>query len=301
MQTIHQAFDQISNTEPITLAIGNFDGLHIGHQNLIDKTKEYKDTKSAVMTFFPHPMSVITNKALPILMDISDKKHALESMHIDYFFVVEFTKQFSKLEKDSFIEWLKSISVKRIVVGRDFKFGYKGSGAIQDLEQHFEVVVVDDLLYKDTRVSTTYIKLLLEAGDMKLVRKLLNKSYSIHGEVIHGDKVGKMIGYPTANIDYKNHFLPKIGVYAVKVQIGDKTYLGCANLGHNPTLNYSTTRRLEVFIMDYDADLYEKEITVSFEYYLRDEIKYENLEDLIKQIKIDVEQTYSLLKWLKMW
>jgi riboflavin kinase/FMN adenylyltransferase len=95
---------------------------------------------------------------------------------------------------------------------------------------------------------------------------------------------------------YKNHFLPKIGVYAVKVQIGDMTYLGCANLGHNPTLNYSTTRRLEVFIMDYDADLYEKEITVSFEYYLRDEIKYENLGDLINQIKIDVEQTYSLLK-----
>lgn len=296
MQTIHQAFDQISNTEPITVAIGNFDGLHIGHQNLIEKTKKYKDTRSAVMTFFPHPMSVITNKALPILMDISDKKNALEMMQIDYFFVVEFTKQFSKLEKDSFIAWLKSIGVKRIVVGRDFKFGYKGSGSIQDLEQYFEVVVVDDLLYKDTRVSTTYIKLLLEAGDMKLVKKLLNKSYSIHGEVIHGDKVGKMIGYPTANIDYKNHFLPKIGVYAVKVQIGDKIYQGCANLGHNPTLNYSTTRRLEVFIMDYDADLYQKEITVSFEHYLRDEIKYENLEDLIKQIKIDVEQTYSLLK-----
>jgi len=167
---------------------------------------------------------------------------------------------------------------------------------VADLQENFEVIVVDDLLYKNTRVSTTYIKLLLEQGDMKLAKKLLNKSYSIHGEVIHGDKVGKMIGYPTANIDYKNHYLPKIGVYAVKVQIGDHMYLGCANLGHNPTLNYSTTKRLEVFIMDYDANLYEKEITVSFEHYLRDEIKYDKVEDMIEQIKKDVDQTYNLLK-----
>ncbi|MFA7417082.1 MAG: bifunctional riboflavin kinase/FAD synthetase, partial [Acholeplasma sp.] len=287
---------KIENTKPITLDIGNFDGLHIGHQNLIEKTKLFSDTQSAVMTFYPHPMGVITNKSLPILMDIKDKERALKQTEVDHFFVVEFTKSFSKLEKDQFIGWLKQLNVLRIVVGRDFKFGHKGSGSVANLQEHFEVIVVDDLLYKNTRVSTTYIKLLLEQGDMKLAKKLLNKSYSIHGEVIHGDKVGKMIGYPTANIDYKNHYLPKIGVYAVKVQIGDHTYLGCANLGHNPTLNYSTTKRLEVFIMDYDANLYEEEITVSFEHYLRDEIKYDKVEDMIEQIKKDVEQTYNLLK-----
>src|SRR5690554_1581303 len=296
MKTIHTTYESIKNNEPITLTIGNFDGLHIGHQNLIEKVKKFSDTKSAVMTFYPHPMSVITNKLLPILMDISDKERALKTMDIDYFFVVEFTKAFSKLDKDEFIQWLITLNVKRIVVGRDFKFGHKGSGTTTDLEKHFELILMDDLLYKNTRISTTYIKLLLEQGDMKLAKKLLNKSYSIHGEVIHGDKVGKMIGYPTANIDYKNHFLPKIGVYAVRVQIGDHTYLGCANLGHNPTLNYSTTKRLEVFIMDYEANLYEKEITVSFEHYLRDEIKYDKVEDMLKQIKLDVEQTYSLLK-----
>lgn len=296
MKTIHTTYESIKNNEPITLTIGNFDGLHIGHQNLIEKVKKFSDTKSAVMTFFPHPMSVITNKELPILMDISDKERALKMMGVDLFIVVEFTKAFSKLEKIEFIEWLKSLQVKRIVVGRDFKFGHKGSGSVDDLKQHFEVLVVEDLLYKDTRVSTTYIKLLLEQGDMKLARKLLNKSYSIHGEVIHGDKVGKMIGYPTANIDYKNHYLPKIGVYAVKVEIGDKTYLGCANLGHNPTINYSTTRRLEVFIMNYDGNLYEEEITVSFEYYLRDEIKYDKVETMLEQIEKDVEQTLNLLK-----
>ena len=256
----------------------------------------YSDTKKCSYDFFPHPMSVITDKLLPILMDISDKERALRTLDIDLFIVVEFSKVFSKLEKLDFIQWLKALHVKRIVVGRDFKFGHNGSGSIDDLKAHFEVHIVDDLLYKNTRVSTTYIKLLLEQGDIELTKKLLNKSYSIHGEVIHGDKVGKLIGYPTANIDYKNHYLPKIGVYAVKVQIDDKTYLGCANLGHNPTINYSTTRRLEVFIMDYDGDLYEKEITVSFEYYLRDEIKYDQVKDMLLQIEKDVQKNIQFIK-----
>src|SRR5690554_6471825 len=116
MKKLHNTYDKITNDEPITLAIGNFDGLHIGHQNLIEKTKYYTDTKSAVMTFFPHPMSVITQTSLPILMDISDKERALKTMDIDMFFVVEFTQSFSKLEKDTFIDWLKSLNVKRIVV-----------------------------------------------------------------------------------------------------------------------------------------------------------------------------------------
>ena len=296
MKTIHEQYTQIINSEPITLTIGNFDGLHIGHQNLICKVKSFDDTKSAVMTFNPHPMSVITNTSLPILMDVADKEKALEKMKVDYFFIVSFTLEFSKLTKEAFMQWLKSLNVQRIVVGRDFRFGHKGSGNVLDLKQHFEVIVLDDLLYENTRVSTTYIKLLLEQGKLDLAKKLLGKSYSIHGEVIHGDKVGRLIGYPTANIDYKKHFLPKVGVYAVKVHIHNQTYLGCANLGHNPTINYSSIKRLEVFIMDYDQDLYDKEVTVSFEHYLRDEIKYDKVETMLAQIKLDVEATYRLLK-----
>ena len=296
MKTIHNQYTKIKNSEPITLTIGNFDGLHIGHQNLIHKVKSFNDTKSAVMTFNPHPMSVITNTTLPILMDVTDKEHALKHMAVDYFFIVAFTKEFSNLTKEAFMLWLQSLNVQRIVVGKDFRFGHKGSGNAQDLKELFKVVVLDDLLYENTRVSTTYIKLLLEQGKLDLAKKLLGKSYSIHGEVIHGDKVGRLIGYPTANIDYKQHFLPKVGVYAVKVKIHNQTYLGCANLGHNPTINYSSTKRLEVFIMDYDQDLYDKEITVSFEHYLRDEIKYDQVETMLEQIKLDVEATYRLLK-----
>lgn len=294
MKIIHTEYKHIEINEPITLAIGNFDGLHLGHQNIVHKTKSFTDTKSAVMTFYPHPVSVITKTKLPILMDNHDKAKILDSYGLDYFIVVDFTENFSKLPAIEFINFLHKINVKRIVVGRDFKFGHKGLGTIHDLAKSFELVIMDDFLYKNVRVSTTYIKALLDNGNLGLAKSLLNRSYSIHGLVIHGDKIGKLIGYPTANIDYKNYYLPKIGVYAVKVMIDNQEFIGCANLGHNPTLNYSTTRRLEVFILDYDGDLYNKEMTVSFEFYLRDEIKYDNLEDLLKQIKKDVKQTIML-------
>ncbi|WP_025724694.1 bifunctional riboflavin kinase/FAD synthetase [Acholeplasma granularum] len=296
MQTQQNTYENIKNDEPLTLTIGNFDGLHLGHQNLIKKTKMYNDSKSAVMTFDPHPMQVITKRDLPVLMNFDEKQKELEKLGINNFFVVNFNSDFSKLSPQMFIDFLKRLNVIRIVVGRDFKFGYKGQGNVDDLKLHFDTVVVDDLLHNNTRISTSYIKLLLESGDIKLAKKLLNKSYEVSGKVVHGDKVGKLIGYPTANIDYKNHFLPKVGIYAVYVKIDGKTYLGCANLGHNPTLNYSTQRRLEVFIIDYDGNLYDKELSISFEHYLRDEVKYEKLEDMLKQIAKDVKQSVDLLK-----
>jgi len=294
MKVYNTTYDKIENKEPITLAIGNFDGFHIGHQNIVSKTKGYSDTKSAVMTFTPHPVSVITKTNLPTLMDNHDKTEFLASSAVDHFFIVHFTTEFSRLSAADFIHFLKRINVKRIVVGRDFKFGYRGLGTVHNLEKYFEVDLVQDLLYKNIRVSSTYIKSLLDQGNIRLIKTLLGRSYQIHGEVVHGDKVGSLIGYPTANVDYKNYYVPKVGIYVVRVKIGDKTYLGCANLGHNPTLNYSTTKRLEVFIIDFKGDLYNQEITVSFEYYLRDEIKFETVDELLKQIDKDVKETIKL-------
>lgn len=296
MKTFHDDYQNIKNDEPLTLAIGNFDGVHIGHQNIMKMTRKYHDTKSAAMTFFPHPVSVITKTVIPTLMDNHDKAEFLSTLHMDYFFIINFTPEFSKLSVDEFISFLKSINVKRLVIGRDFKFAYRGQGNITDLEKHFEIDLVEDLLYKNTRVSTTYIKQLLEQGDIKLASKLLNRDYSIHGEVVHGDKVGRLIGFPTANIDYMNYYLPRVGIYAVEVFIDGKMYLGCANLGHNPTLNYSSTKRLEVFIINYDGDLYKKEIGIKFKAYLRDELKFDNLEELVSQIQKDVDQTIALSK-----
>ena len=289
-------YQTIKNTEPLTLAIGNFDGVHLGLQNIISKATSYSDTKSAAMTFFPHPVSFITKQYRPTLMDNHDKYEFLSKLGLDYFIIIDFNAEFSQLSAQAFVEFLKSINVKRVIVGRDFKFGHRGSGNVNDLATHFEVVTLPDMLYRQTRISTTYIKTLLDNGDVKTAKILLNKPYAIHGKVVHGNKVGRMMGFPTANIDYGQYYLPKIGIYAVKVKYLGKTYLGCANLGHNPTLNYSTTRKLEVFIMDFEGDLYDEEITIYFDQYLRDEEKYDDVDALVKQIKKDVKKVYTLAK-----
>lgn len=294
MKVINKNYNEIENNEPLTLAIGNFDGVHIGHQNIIEKTKSFTDTKSAIMTFYPHPVSVITNTLLPTLMDNHDKAKYLTKFNLDYFYIINFTLDFSRLSVDDFIGFLKSIHVKRIVIGRDFKFGYRGKGTVLDLEKHFLIELTEDFLYQDIRVSTTYVKAQLDLGNIDLVTTLLDRKYSIHGEVVHGDKVGRLIGYPTANIDYTNYYLPKNGVYAVSVLIDDKSYIGCLNLGHNPTINYSASKRLEVFIINYSGDLYKKEITVTFDKYLRDEMKFNGLDQLLIQIRKDVEDTIKL-------
>lgn len=296
MKVINDNYNNISNEEALTLAIGNFDGVHIGHQNIMRITKKYDDTKAAAMTFYPHPVSVITNSLIPTLMNNEDKALFLEKMEMDYFFIVNFTSDFSKLSVDKFISFLKGLNVKRLVIGRDFKFAYRGSGTVEDLRKNFEIVLIEDFLFNDIRVSTTYVKAQLEKANLELVSKLLARDYKVSGEVIHGDKIGRLIGYPTANIDYQNYYLPSVGVYAVLVNIDGVEYIGCANLGHNPTLNYSSQKRLEVFIIDYQGDLYKKKLSITFKAYLRDEVKYDKLDDLLVQIKKDVDETILLLK-----
>jgi riboflavin kinase/FMN adenylyltransferase len=296
MITLKGNYQQIHIKDALTLAIGNFDGVHLGHQNIIQKAVSYTDTKSAAMTFSPHPVAFITKQNRRILMDVHDKEGFLSQLGLDYFMVIDFNQEFSQLTPSAFIEFLKKIHVKRIIVGRDFKFGHRGSGSINDLIAHFEVVTLPDYLYQQTRVSTTFIKSLLDIGDLKTVSKLLNKPYSIHGKVVHGDKVGRMMGFPTANIDYGQYYLPKIGIYAVRVKYLGHTYLGCANLGHNPTLNYSSTPRLEVFIMDFEGNLYDEEITIYFDEYLRDEEKFDTMDALLEQIQKDVNRVYTLAK-----
>jgi len=296
MKVYNSEYFNIKHDVPITLAIGNFDGVHIGHQQIMKLTKSFHDTKSAVMSFTPHPVSVITQTNVSILMHVEDKIKALENLNVDYFFNIHFTLEFSQLSKEAFIEFLKSIHVKRIVVGKDFRFGFRGSGTIKDLESNFELIIAEDYLFKNIRVSTTYIKSRLDQGDLEEVKTLLNREYSIHGKVVHGDKIGSLIGFPTANIDYDHYYLPKIGVYIVTVEMDGKKYKGCASLGHNPTLNYSATKRLEVFILNYDGNLYDKEIHITFKKYLRNEEKFDSLPLLLEQIKKDVEETLEFFQ-----
>lgn len=294
MIIINQTYENINVNEPITITIGNFDGLHMGHQQLIEKTKSFHDTKHAVLTFDPHPLSVVRNQPIKTLTQKKDKINLFDQYHLDYAIIVDFTPNFSNLSIDDFMSFLKHINVKRVVVGRDARFGHRGEGSVEDLKKHFEVVVVDDLIYHNTRVSTTYVKDLLTDGNLDAARNLLNRNYRLFGEIVHGNKVGHKLGFPTANIDYDHYFLPKNGVYYVYVWIDVKKYIAMANIGYNPTVNFTTERRLEVYILDFNQDIYGKTIELEFITYLRPEIKFKSRKDLIDQLKHDEEAIRTL-------
>ncbi|HOI85354.1 MAG TPA: bifunctional riboflavin kinase/FAD synthetase [Acholeplasmataceae bacterium] len=280
-------YQLITNQNPITITMGNFDGLHLGHQQLIERVLSYPDTKHGVLTFDPHPSSVLRKQSFRTLTQKEDKINLFAKYPLDYAFIVEFNLAFSQLSVDEFIQFLRNLHVKRLVIGRDARFGYRGEGTIADLKKYFFVDVVEDLVYNHTRVSTTYIKDFLSMGDLGSARKLLNRHYDVKGVVVHGNRIGHKLGYPTANIDFGNYFLPQSGVYYVKVMVDDIWYHAMANIGNNPTLNYSFDKRLEIHILDFNKNIYGKRITVVFLHYLRQELKFRNKKELIEQIKKD--------------
>jgi riboflavin kinase / FMN adenylyltransferase len=284
----------IQFNQALTLTFGNFDGCHIGHQKLIEKTRSFTDTKSAVMTFDPHPQMFLASIHYKKLMSPLEKMEIIERYGIDVMFTIVFDETFSNYSPEAFIKHLKRIHVKRIVVGKDARFGKNGQGRVDDLKNHFDVVIVDDEIYQDKRVSSTLIKYLLTNGTLTEVTHILKRPYRIHGKVEHGNHLGQTLGYPTANIHYDQFQIPKLGVYAVKVHVLGKLYFGMANIGHNPTINYQLYPRLEVFIFDFDHNIYNKHLTLDFISYMREEKRFSSKEALIQQLKNDELQIRQL-------
>lgn len=296
MKIIDDNYKKIHIEEDITLTMGNFDGLHLGHQQLIQQLFEYPDTKHAVMTFDPHPATILRQHPFKTLTQKEDKIALFKQYPLDYIIIAHFDKDFSHLSVAEFIDFLKKIRVKRMIVGRDARFAYRGEGTVLDLEKNFEVVILDDLLYQETRISTTYIKDFLAAGDVLNASHLLRRYYTIKGEVVHGNRVGTSMGFPTANIDFANYFIPKDGVYYTRILIRGKWYESMTNIGNNPTINYSVSKKLEVYILDFKETIYGEMIEIAFHHYLRPEIKYPSKEALIVQLKKDEENVRLLSK-----
>lgn len=285
---------EIQFDQELTLTFGNFDGFHTGHQKLIEVTRSFSDTKSAVMTFDPHPQQFLASIHYKRLMSPLEKMDIIERYGIDVMFTIVFDETFSNYSQDQFIEYLKRIHVKRIVVGKDARFGKNGQGRVEDLNKHFEVVIVEDEMYQDKRVSSTLIKYLLSNATLEEVTHILKRPYRIHGKVEHGNHLGQTLGYPTANIHYDQFQIPKLGVYAVKVHVLGKMYYGMANIGHNPTINYQLYPRLEVYIFNFDTNIYNKHLTLDFISYIREEKRFTSKEALIDQLKRDEIQVRTL-------
>ena len=295
------------------LSIGNFDGVHLGHQQilarLINKSIEL-GLPSVVMLFEPQPREFFAKKVDDLtacnvparLMRLRDKLKYLEKSGIDFVLCVRFSERFAKLTAEEFIQDLlvKQLKVRYLSVGDDFRFGAKRVGdyhTLQEAGKTFDFTVEESHThsFEQDRISSSLIRELLQKDKLALVEKLLGKPYSIAGRVAHGNKLGRTIGFPTANIMLNRLVVPIHGVYAVQVETKTGVFQGIANVGNRPTIN-GTKPLLEVHIFDFNRSIYGEAIEVRFIKKLRNEVKFSNFEALKQQIEKDKQQAVEFLK-----
>lgn len=282
------------------IALGKFDGLHIGHQLLLDEIVLQKDNGllATVFTFDQSPLRIITGANDGYIDTRAERLEVLKDRHIDALVEYPFTKEFSKMEPNDFVYdvLIQQFSMKMLVVGEDFCFGRNRSGNVDLLRNlchkyDFQLIVKEQRRYQDAVVSSTLIKQLISEGDMKLTNQLLSRCYSITGEVVSGNRIGRTIQFPTANIMIPaDKLIPPFGVYHVKTVIDGCEYNGVANIGKKPTVKDDDMIGLETHVLDYSGDLYGKILKIEFLEYIRPEMKFSGVEALKTQIKLDIEK-----------
>ena len=282
----------------ITIALGTFDGIHIGHQKIISRAVELAkqiNGTSVVFTFSNHPLSVVAPQRCPRQLLTQDyKAELIQQLGVDVLLTIPFTADFLRISALEFINLaMENLSPKHIVVGPNYFFGYKRSGTPEFLEQAgtqhgFNVEIHPTVYVNDTIVSSILIRQMIASGNVDQAAQFLGRPVKIKGIVIHGDKRGRELGYPTINLELANHLiLPADGVYAVSVSIEDIEYNGIANIGNNPTFN-GIHRRLEVHILNYSGDLYGQLVTVIFLKHIRGQITFSSAIELKSQICQDI-------------
>ena len=279
------------------VALGSFDGLHKGHLTLIHKCIELakeNECKSMVFTFKNHPRTIINPKSeLKYLMDNENKLNILKKEGIDKVVLTEFNEELMKLSPEGFIKKLCSdYNIKGIVVGFNYRFGHKNLGDIELLRElsskyKYEVLVMKPMMFNESVISSTRIRQSLSEGDICESNKMLTRPYAISGIVEHGRQLGRTIGFPTANLKYENNkIIPKNGVYYTNVKWKNNIYKGITNIGSNPTVN-GQKLTVETFILDFNEDIYNEQITIYFIERIRDEEKFNSIDELKNQIKKD--------------
>lgn len=288
------------------LAIGVFDGVHKGHQELIDRAvKKAKDLggETVVLTFDPHPVQVLNpEKYLPLISTLPERISLIQARGVDCCFVVHFTKRFSQMSPENFVKRyiLHSIRPKEIFVGCDFRFGNNRAGSLEYLKESgarhgFNVNILHSIEKGNEKISSTQIRHLVHWGKLKQAATLLGRRYSLAGIVEKGESRGSKLGFPTANLYPLNEILPPFGVYAVRVYIGNRKYKGMANVGLRPTFNAnSAIPNVEVHLFNFKQNLVGKIISVEFFKKIRSEKKFSSKEKLIQQLKKDEKHIKSI-------
>ncbi len=288
---------------PVVACIGYFDGMHKGHQALVNATLEKAKelgVESGLITFDPDPWVTLRDaKDVKHITPLQQRINIAVELGIKNIFILNFTKEMAALSPVDFIKVLDSCNIKALICGFDYHYGQFGKGDIESLKRDadFEVIVIDAVSDSEGKISSTRITNLIEEGEVHKAEELLGYAYRVEGYVVHGNAKGRTIGYPTANVSVPSEYLePKSGVYACFALIDGKKYKAMVNIGHNPTFNYTETMSLEAYILDFSGDLYDKRLKISFKYYLRPEKKFKYIGNLKMQLEQDEFAVRTLLR-----
>lgn len=303
----YNSYKYINSAKPTILTLGTFDGVHKGHQSILNKVTQDATAngyESVVLTFFPHPRMVLQkDHNIKLINTIEEKAQLLQELGIQHLILQEFTKEFANLSAEQFVEevLVKHLNIKKIIIGYDHRFGKNRSADIHDLmdfgrKYKFDVEQISAQEINEVSISSTKIRKALEEGKIETANDYLGTPYFVTGNVIKGKQLGRTIGFPTANIqlneDYK--LIPKIGAYIVSATIDGKLVKGMMNIGYNPTVN-NHALSLEVHFLDFDKDIYDKKIQIHFHKYLRDEQKFLSLDALKQQLAKDLQATKDFI------
>ena len=302
MKVIFDPEEPIQNSTSAT--IGNFDGVHIGHKKILSAVKQeakQQGLSSCVITFHPHPQKVLQNIDIPLLVPIRERLKLLEDQGIDVVACYTFTKEIAKISAQDFVTdiLVGKLNLKHLIVGPDFSFGRKREGNLSLLnkmgaEYGFDTEVVETALYEGEIVSSTSIRNLVREGNLLKARNFLGYNFYIEGQVKEGERRGRQIGFPTANLDTDWDILPKVGVYATLANVDGTKHQSITNIGYRPTFGHNGLL-IETHIFDFNEDIYKKRIKVEFVDRVRDEQKFNGPEALVEQIKRDIERVKEIL------
>ncbi len=306
---IYHDLENFSRLTNAVVTSGTFDGVHVGHQKILHRLKEIaskNNGETVVITFWPHPQMVLhpENHALKLLNTFEEKAALLKAEGIQHLLRIEFTKEFSLLSSIDFIQniLVKTIGTIKLVIGYDHRFGHNREGSFEQLKLNaptygFDVEEIPRQDVDHISVSSSKIRQALEKSDIETATHLLGKPYSLTGQVVKGDQLGRTLGYPTANIEVDSQYklIPSDGIYAVTVTHENKIFKGMLYIGPRPTVNGSQ-RVIEVNIFDFDKDIYGDRLTIHFHQYLRGDKKFESLDSLKQQLHTDKEETLKILE-----
>jgi riboflavin kinase/FMN adenylyltransferase len=306
---IYNHFSEFKKLNNAVATIGTFDGVHYGHQKIIKRLCELAKAtggESVILTFFPHPRLIIDpeNQDLKMINTINEKAKMLESLGVDHLIITPFTRDFSNLTPAEYIQniLVDTIGIKNLIVGYDHRFGKDRKGGLQDLETfsknfNYKIEQIPEQDINDVAVSSTKIRTALLDGDVALAANYLGYNFSLYGKVIKGDKIGRTIGFPTANLFVEETYklIPSDGIYAVTVEMNDEVFKGMAYIGQRPTIN-GMTRNIEVNIFDFNQEIYGQDIKMNFLEFLRHDVKFTGLEALKEQLQRDKEATLAYFK-----